>query len=71
MFYHFVPRLLAILLILSLSVAGVAQSGRPTKIQAMVVGSDHLQQLYNKQPESDVFSPKKQAELARSCSQLR
>ncbi|WP_245745093.1 DUF5694 domain-containing protein [Hymenobacter actinosclerus] len=36
----------------------------------MVVGSDHLSQLYNKQPESDVFSPKKQAELAQVRAQL-
>ena len=36
----------------------------------MVVGSDHLNQLYNKQPQSDVFSPKKQAELAKVRAQL-
>ena len=36
----------------------------------MVVGSDHLSQLYNQQPASDVFSPKKQAELAKVRAQL-
>ncbi len=36
----------------------------------MLVGFDHLSQLYNKQPESDVFSPKKQAELAKLRAQL-
>jgi len=36
----------------------------------MVVGFDHLNALYNKQPESDVFSPKKQAELAKLRAQL-
>ena len=36
----------------------------------MVVGFDHLNQLYNKQPESDVFSSKKQAELAKLRAQL-
>jgi len=36
----------------------------------MVVGSDHLHQLYNKQPQSDVFSPKKQAELVKVRAQL-
>lgn len=30
----------------------------------MLVGFDHLSQLYNQQPASDVFSPKKQAEIA-------
>jgi hypothetical protein len=34
------------------------------------MGFDHLGQLYNKQPESDVFSPKKQAELAQLRTQL-
>lgn len=46
------------------------QGTRPAKIHVMVVGSDHLNQLYNKQPESDVFSPKKQAELARVRARL-
>lgn len=41
-----------------------AQGNSETKTQIMVVGFDHLNQLYNKQPQSDVFSPKKQAELA-------
>ncbi|MFG1497563.1 DUF5694 domain-containing protein [Saccharospirillum sp. HFRX-1] len=33
-------------------------------IQIMLLGVDHLRQLYNDTPESDVFSDKKQAELA-------
>ena len=36
----------------------------------MEVGFDHLNSLYNKQPESDVYSPKKQAELAKFRAQL-
>ncbi|GAB3947445.1 hypothetical protein GCM10028805_19710 [Spirosoma harenae] len=31
----------------------------------MLVGFDHLAQLYNQSPQSDVLSPKKQAELAK------
>jgi hypothetical protein len=43
---------------------------RPVEI--MVVGFDHLHQLYTAQdPRSDVFSPKKQAELAQLRAQLR
>lgn len=63
-------RALVALLGLSLPVVGVAQDTQPAKIQVMVVGSDHLNQLYNKQPASDVFSPKKQAELAQVRAQL-
>jgi hypothetical protein len=48
----------------------VAQVAPTAKIHMMVVGSDHLNQLYNKQPASDVFSPKKQAELAQVRAQL-
>lgn len=55
---------------LCLPLVGIAQSTPTAKIQVMVVGSDHLNQLYNKQPESDVFSPKKQAELAQVRAQL-
>lgn len=55
---------------LSLPLVGVAQGTLPAKIQVMVVGSDHLNQLYNKQASSDVFSPKKQAELAQVRTQL-
>ena len=61
---------LLVLLGLGQPVAGVAQSPRPAKIQVMVVGSDHLSQLYNQQPASDVFSLKKQAELAKLRAQL-
>lgn len=55
---------------LSLPLVGVAQGTLPAKIQVMVVGSDHLNQMYNKQASSDVFSPKKQAELAQVRTQL-
>ncbi|UOR06902.1 DUF5694 domain-containing protein [Hymenobacter aerilatus] len=47
-----------------------AQGAPSNKVQVMVVGSDHLAQLYNKQPQSDVFSAKKQAELAQVRAQL-
>ena len=40
-----------------------AQERTPTQI--MIVGFDHLNQLYNQQPQSDVYGAKKQAELAR------
>lgn len=40
-----------------------AQERTPTQI--MIVGFDHLNQLYNQQPQSDVYSVKKQAELTR------
>ncbi|MGI4870413.1 MAG: DUF5694 domain-containing protein [Janthinobacterium lividum] len=62
--------LLLSLLQLAMPQAGVAQGTQPPKIEVMVVGSDHLSQLYNKQPQSDVFSPKKQAELAQVRTQL-
>ncbi len=32
-------------------------------VQVMLVGFDHLSQLYNQQPQSDVYSLKKQAEI--------
>ncbi|MGI4835594.1 MAG: DUF5694 domain-containing protein [Janthinobacterium lividum] len=63
-------RLLGALLGLGLPLAGTAQPSQPAKIQVLVVGSDHLSQLYNQQPQSDVFSPKKQAELAQVRARL-
>ncbi|WP_262385992.1 DUF5694 domain-containing protein [Hymenobacter sp. BT491] len=51
--------------------AANAQRTRPDEIQVMVVGFDHLNQLYNKQPSSDVFSAKKQAELAKLRARLK
>ncbi|MGI4865063.1 MAG: DUF5694 domain-containing protein [Janthinobacterium lividum] len=47
-----------------------AQAIKTEPIEVMVVGFDHLGQLYNKQPESDVFGSKKQAELAKLRAQL-
>lgn len=70
-YYKASLRLLALLLALSLPLVGAAQTiSRLTKTAVMVVGFDHLNQLYNKQSESDVFSPKKQAELAKVRAQL-
>ncbi|WP_235998506.1 DUF5694 domain-containing protein [Hymenobacter sp. BT559] len=41
-------------------------------VEVMVLGCDHLHQLYTAQdPRSDVLSPKKQAELAQLRAQLR
>lgn len=51
-------------------VVAAAQPSQSQPIEVLVVGFDHLSQLYNKQPESDVFSPKKQAELAKLRAQL-
>lgn len=59
-----------LLVMLALPLVSVAQPPVADKTQVMVVGSDHLQQLYNKEPQSDVFSPKKQAELAKVRAQL-
>lgn len=44
---------------------------RTNQKQVMVVGFDHLSQLYKKTPESDVYSPKKQAELAKLREHLK
>jgi hypothetical protein len=62
--------LLGALLSLGRPLPGTAQPSPAAKIQVLVVGAEHLSQLYNKQPESDVFSPKKQAELAQVLQQL-
>ncbi|MFD1875097.1 DUF5694 domain-containing protein [Hymenobacter bucti] len=50
-----------------------AQAQAPARpVEVMVMGCDHLHQLYTAQdPRSDVFSPKKQAELAQLRAQLR
>ena len=50
--------------------AGSAPAAEASPVAVLVVGFDHLSQLYNKQPGSDVFSPKKQAELAQLRAQL-
>ena len=67
----FTPRL-ALLVSLSLlrPLAGHSQVVSADPVEVMIVGFDHLGQLYNKQPESDVFSPKKQAELTQLRAQL-
>lgn len=51
--------------------SGPSRAQAPARTAVMVVGFDHLNQLYNKQPASDVLSAKKQAELARLRQQLR
>ncbi|GAB3546615.1 DUF5694 domain-containing protein [Spirosoma fluminis] len=60
MSYH-TYRFLALCLVAFVSTAGFAQKQPQT--QVMIVGFDHLNQLYNQQPKSDVFSPKKQVEI--------
>jgi hypothetical protein len=69
---HYAPFLAVVILLLSLlnPLASSAQKAKNSPIEVMVVGFDHLNSLYNKQPESDVFSPKKQAELAKLRAQL-
>lgn len=66
------PRLLllAVLLGLLLPLASAAQAAHAEPVAVMLVGFDHLNSLYNKQPESDVLGPKKQAELAKLRAQL-
>ena len=64
------PALIILLLSLLKPLAGSAQVVKADPVEVMVVGFDHLGQLYNKQPESDVFGPKKQAELAQLRAQL-
>jgi hypothetical protein len=70
--HRYAPFLACIILLLSLlnPLASSAQKAGNAPIEIMVVGFDHLNSLYNKQPESDVFSPKKQAELAKLRAQL-
>lgn len=69
---HYAPILACVILLLSLlkPLVSSAQAAKNAPIEVLVVGFDHLSQLYNKQPESDVFSPKKQAELAKLRVQL-
>ncbi|MCX6218755.1 DUF5694 domain-containing protein [Spirosoma sp.] len=40
-----------------------ASAQNQPSVQIMLAGFDHLNQLYNQQPQSDVYSPKKQAEI--------
>jgi hypothetical protein len=42
-----------------------AQSDKKDQTEIMVVGFVHLAQIYNKEPQSDVLNPKKQAEIAK------
>ena len=62
------PRFLLVLLVGLSSPKGWAQQ---PKVQVLAVGFDHLSQLYTKQDaRSDVFTPKKQAELAQLRARL-
>jgi hypothetical protein len=47
-----------------------AQSDKEDQTDIMVVGFDHFAQIYNKEPQSDVLNPKKQAEIAKLRAQL-
>ncbi|MFD2574212.1 DUF5694 domain-containing protein [Spirosoma soli] len=51
-----------IVFLVAAATATTAQN-RASSTQVMIVGFDHLSQLYNQQPKSDVYSAKKQAEL--------
>lgn len=64
------PVLIILLVSLLKPLTGRAQVAKPGPIEVLVIGFDHLNSLYNKQPESDVYSPKKQAELAKLRAQL-
>jgi hypothetical protein len=55
----------AFVLILSCLTISLVVAQEAPSTQIMIVGFDHLNQLYNQQPQSDVFSAKKQAELAK------
>ena len=55
----------AFVIILSCLHVSFAVAQGPTPTQIMIVGFDHLSQLYNQQPQSDVYSAKKQAELTK------
>ena len=65
--------LAGLLLALGALAATPSPAQAPTRpIEVMVVGCDHLHQVYTAQdPRSDMFSPKKQAELAQLRAELR
>ncbi|GAB3807850.1 hypothetical protein GCM10028819_45560 [Spirosoma humi] len=52
-----------IILCLSALLTVSANAQNPPSVQVMLVGFDHFNQLYNQQPESDVYNPKKQSEI--------
>ena len=66
-------RLAGSLLALGWLAATTGQAQAPARpVEVMVVGCDHLHQVYTAQDaRSDVFSPKKQAELAQLRAELR
>ena len=53
------------LILLLLTTGVIAQDSKKDRTEIMVVGFVHLSQIYNKEPQSDVFNPKKQAEIAK------
>ncbi len=65
-----VYRSFSIFLLLWLTALGISAQNQDAK-QVMIVGFDHLNQLYNQQPQSDVYSAKKQMEINQlnSCLQ--
>ncbi|KAB7727255.1 hypothetical protein F5984_21740 [Rudanella paleaurantiibacter] len=61
---HLLGKVALVFLFLS-SRTPVALAQEAPSAQVMIVGFDHLNQLYNNQPQSDVYSTKKQAELTK------
>jgi hypothetical protein len=62
---RFSNRFIGLLILLLLSTQANAQRAKDDKTEIMVVGFVHLSQIYNKEPQSDVLNPKKQAEIAK------
>lgn len=64
---RFSNKIIALLsfILLLLATQARAQGSKKGRTEIMVVGFVHLAQLYNKEPQSDVLNPKKQAEIAK------
>lgn len=67
---HLVYRFFSAFLPLWLTASGINAQNQDAK-QVMIVGFDHLNQLYNRQPQSDVYSAKKKMEInqLKACLQ--
>lgn len=67
---HLIYRFFSAFLLLWLTASGINAQNQDAK-QVMIVGFDHLNQLYNQQPQSDVYSAKKQMEInqLKACLQ--
>ena len=59
-----------ITLFLLITICGKLHAQEKEKIQIMFVGFDHLNQMYNGSPSSNIFSDKKQAELIKLTNAL-